>query len=38
MADVRAWRLPVLATRLSEGIDQEEKVLVREVRKLLKNR
>ncbi|MBU1227038.1 MAG: phosphotransferase [Actinobacteria bacterium] len=35
MSQVRAWRLPVLAGRLSEGIEHEEKALVGEVRRLL---
>ena len=33
--DVKAWRLPVVAARLSEGIESEEKILVREVRRLI---
>jgi len=33
--DIRAWRLPVLAGRLSEGIEHEEKALVKEVRRLI---
>ncbi len=35
MADVHAWRLPVLAGRLSEGIPHEERALVEEVRRLI---
>lgn len=35
IADIRAWRLPVLAGRLSEGIANEEEALVGEVRRLL---
>jgi aminoglycoside phosphotransferase (APT) family kinase protein len=34
-ADVRAWRLPIVAARLSEGIVHEEEALVREVRRLI---
>ena len=34
-ADIRAWELPVGAARLSEDIESEEKVLVREVRRLI---
>jgi aminoglycoside phosphotransferase (APT) family kinase protein len=34
-ADVRDWRLPVLAGRLSEGISHEEDALVQEVRRLI---
>jgi hypothetical protein len=33
-AEVRAWRLPVLAGRLSEGIEHEQAALVAEVRRL----
>jgi len=34
-SDVRAWRLPVVAARLSEGIVHEEEALAREVRRLI---
>jgi len=34
-SDIRAWQLPVVAARLSESIESEEKVLVREVRRLI---
>jgi hypothetical protein len=33
--DVHAWQLPVLAARLSEGIDHEEAALVSAIRTLL---
>ncbi|MCB2224122.1 MAG: phosphotransferase [Actinobacteria bacterium] len=35
--DVAAWRLPVLAGRLSEGIAHEQQALVREVRSLIRD-
>jgi len=34
-SEVRAWRLPVVAARLSEGIGHEEEALAREVRRLI---
>lgn len=35
--EVRRWRLPVLAGRLSEGIEHEERPLLREVGRLLES-
>jgi len=34
-SDIMAWKLPVAAARLSEGIEYEEKALVGEVRRLI---
>jgi aminoglycoside phosphotransferase (APT) family kinase protein len=30
-AEIDAWRLPILATRLAEGIDEERAMLTREI-------